>query len=522
MKKLSELQTAQMIRVSARPAPERRRMILDMVNGANANEDPFMRQFGLNMAMQMVELRARVLEPQRMIQGDVNKPTPVREGAWNQDSQFYRPAPCPSYGLLSFVGQNQQQMLEGFCSNFSQTCNLLGMEFPAWPDPVEFVRSKEQVQKALEGMRKQSEANGNAVRLVIVVMQSKSADIYSEVKRWGDIEMGLMTQCVLQKNARNVAEKPPGRNAATAVNLAMKVNIKMGGINNALQADQVWAKLTGEHSPATLFLGVDVTHPGIGDTRSPSIGCVVGNVDLQATRWGASMKVQRHRREHIVYMQTEAKERLMQFFTLTKKKPERIIIFRDGVSEGQFMQILEEEMGGIRRACLDLDPEYKPTITFIVVQKRHHTRLFCKNDREGCGRAQNVPPGTVVDTLITHPCEFDFFLCSHQGIMGTSRPTHYYVLHDENGLSADELQMASYQLCHLYGRCNRVVSIPAPVYYADLCCTRARYHVRSKVDLHSSSEESRSVDEAGTQISDGELRNAVRVATNFLNEMYFI
>ena len=33
-----------------------------------------------------------------------------------------------------------------------------------------------------------------------------------------------------------------------------------------------------------------------------------------------------------------------------------------------------------------------------------------------CGKGGNIPPGTVVDTVITHPREFDFFLCSHAGI----------------------------------------------------------------------------------------------------------
>jgi len=28
----------------------------------------------------------------------------------------------------------------------------------------------------------------------------------------------------------------------------------------------------------------------------------------------------------------------------------------------------------------------------------------------------NIPPGTVVDKTIAHPHEFDFYLCSHQGI----------------------------------------------------------------------------------------------------------
>ena len=63
-----------------------------------------------------------------------------------------------------------------------------------------------------------------------------------------------------------------------------------------------------------------------------------------------------------------------------------------------------------------LEKDYRPRITFVVVQKRHHTRLFCENQRDEVGKAKNVPPGTTVDSGITHPYEFDFYLCSHYGI----------------------------------------------------------------------------------------------------------
>ena len=122
-----------------------------------------------------------------------------------------------------------------------------------------------------------------------------------------------------------------------------------------------------------------------------------------------------------------------------------------------------------------------PGITLIAVQKRHHTRLFCMDKRDQSGRAGNVPAGTTVDANITHPTENDFFLCSHQGIQGTSRPSYYkvicsyifflwlgggggdslaskskitdaQVLWDDNCLDADDLQNMTYQLCHTYAR----------------------------------------------------------------------
>ena len=96
-------------------------------------------------------------------------------------------------------------------------------------------------------------------------------------------------------------------------------------------------------------------------------------------------------------------------------KPHRVIMYRDGVSEGQFSQVLQHELTAIREACIKLEPDYKPGITFIVVQKRHHTRLFCADKKEQSGRSGNIPAGTTVDIGICHPTEFDFYLCSHQG-----------------------------------------------------------------------------------------------------------
>ena len=148
------------------------------------------------------------------------------------------------------------------------------------------------------------------------------------------------------------------------------------------------------------------------------------------------------------------------------------IPYRDGVSEGQFTQVLQHELTAIREACIKLESDFKPGITFIVVQKRHHTRLFCADRNEQSGRSGNIPAGTTVDIGITHPTEFDFYLCSHQGIQGTSRPSHYHVLWDDNHFDADELQQLTFQLCHTYVRCTRSVSIPAPAYYAHLVAFR--------------------------------------------------
>ena len=56
-----------------------------------------------------------------------------------------------------------------------------------------------------------------------------------------------------------------------------------------------------------------------------------------------------------------------------------------------------------------------------------------------------------MDTGIAHPVFHDFYLMSHAGIKGTSRPAHYHVLHDEAAFSADDIQMLTYRVRAVVG-----------------------------------------------------------------------
>ena len=140
--------------------------------------------------------------------------------------------------------------------------------------------------------------------------------------------------------------------------------------------------------------------------------------------------------------------------------------------------IVKEEVAAIRAACLTLDPSYNPTITYLVIQKRHHTRFF-PIYQEDMDKSGNILPGTVVDSGITHPTDLDFYLCSHPGLQGTSKPAYYHVVHDENNIPGDVLQDLTYRLCFLYCRATRSVSVCPPAYYAHLVATRARFHVQA-------------------------------------------
>lgn len=170
------------------------------------------------------------------------------------------------------------------------------------------------------------------------------------------------------------------------------------------------------------------------------------------------------------------KEQLLFYKTKNNGFPEKILYFRDGVSEGQFQELMASELQAMKRACSTLGiPSCK--ITLVVVQKRHHTRFFPGRSGIGDRKNNNVPAGTIVDTKITHPNETQYYLVSHQSIQGVAKPTKYCVLHDDSNISIDDLQGLTYNLCHLFTRCNRSVSYPAPTYYAHLAAYRGRVYI---------------------------------------------
>lgn len=105
-------------------------------------------------------------------------------------------------------------------------------------------------------------------------------------------------------------------------------------------------------------------------------------MDAHPSRYAATVRIQMHRHEVIAELSTMVRELLIQFYKSTRFKPARIILYRDGVSEGQFAHVLAHELMAVREACVRLEASYQPGITFIVVQKRHHTRLFCADKKE--------------------------------------------------------------------------------------------------------------------------------------------
>uniref|UniRef100_A0A4W5MDT8 Protein argonaute-4 n=1 Tax=Hucho hucho TaxID=62062 RepID=A0A4W5MDT8_9TELE len=518
IKKLTDNQTSTMIKATARSAPDRQEEISRLVksNSMVGGPDPYLKEFGIVVHNDMTEVTGRVLPAPMLQYGGRNKTVATpNQGVWDmRGKQFYAGIEIKVWAVACFAPQKQcrEDLLKSFTDQLRKISKDAGMPIQGQPCFCKYAQGADSV----EPMFKHLKMSYVGLQLIVVILPGKTP-VYAEVKRVGDTLLGMATQCV---QVKNVVKTSP----QTLSNLCLKINAKLGGINNVLVPHQ----RPSVFQQPVIFLGADVTHPPAGDGKKPSIAAVVGSMDGHPSRYCATVRVQTSRQdlsqeqlysqEVIQDLTNMVRELLIQFYKSTRFKPTRIIYYRGGVSEGQMKQVAWPELIAIRKACISLEEDYRPGITYIVVQKRHHTRLFCSDKAERVGKSGNVPAGTTVDSTITHPSEFDFYLCSHAGIQGTSRPSHYHVLWDDNCFTADELQLLTYQLCHTYVRCTRSVSIPAPAYYARLVAFRARYHL---VDKDHDSAEGSHVSGQSNGRDPLALAKAVQIHYDTQHTMYF-
>lgn len=298
-------------------------------------------------------------------------------------------------------------------------------------------------------------------QLIMCLVSNDKADRYAAIKKKTCVERAVPTQVI---KTRTIT--PKGGNVRTLMSVATKVaiqiNCKLGGIP--------W--MVRNPLSSIMVIGFDVCH----DTRdrSKSYGAMVATMYCQG---------QKHPKFFSTVNHHSSGEELSNFMAQNVIKalhsyradfngalPMRIIVYRDGVGEGQLNYVCKHEVGSIKEK---LNMAYKDTtkssLTFFVVSKRINTRFFHQKN--------NPQPGTVVDDIVTLPERDDFYLVSQCVRQGTVSPTSYNILINESGLNADQLQLYTFKQTHLYYNWSGSVGVPAVCQYAHKLAFLAGQHL---------------------------------------------
>ncbi|KAF1977039.1 eukaryotic translation initiation factor 2C 2 [Bimuria novae-zelandiae CBS 107.79] len=488
--KLSDTQTASMIKFAVTLPAERWKAVQHGVQLLDWQNDPYHSHYGLEVNKAAAVVQARLLPPPVSRFGPKSgKEATVNakdllQGRWRLDGrQFVLPntdKPIKAWGVCVIQGRGAPtpDVATTFAQQFVKIYTAHGGVIAShpthgqkpWIGPGNLADGGEMVNKAFT-------ATGNRYQMrpsiMFFIVTDRNVEIYRRIKKSMDIRFGVVSQVVQAKHAHTAS-------AQYISNVCMKVNAKLGGATNVAQSQWIPKINPKAASTPTMVVGADVSHPapGAGSGEAASFAAITVSNDATFTRYWAEVQTNGHRvemvttsniEEHFGHMAKNWMQRLGR-----GQPPQRVIYIRDGVSEGQYAAVLNEEVRDMKNVFAKLGCKTAPKFCVLIAGKRHHIRFF---PQQG-DRNKNPLPGTLVESGCTHPHEFDFYLCSHVAIKGTARPIHYQcILNEEGAWQAMEIQQFLFEHSYQYIRSTTPVSMHPAVYYAHLAADRSRAHV---------------------------------------------
>lgn len=323
--------TAAMIKVACNPPAYNAESIVNQgfpQLGLNPSTGPH-QGFGISISNQMTVVPARLLLPPGVVYKS-GKPN-VKDASWNiLNVKFQRGGNMTNWAVLlvpqgvrpnrdgpvEFSGPNDPELLT-FVDTFAKKCRDSGMTVPntrpqimstpVLPPATFQDKGREQALELIKQTLKNNLNPRQKPSFVLVLLSRIDPHIYPGIKRLCDVDIGLATVTMLLDKARKGGSKQDQYFS----NVALKVNVKLGGINHMLDPQSMaWLSKV-----PTMLVGIgkclrfvissrviilnsflDVTHPSPTSMKgTPSIAAVVASIDKEFVQFPASLRPQKNR-----------------------------------------------------------------------------------------------------------------------------------------------------------------------------------------------------------------------------------
>ena len=156
--------------------------------------------------------------------------------------------------------------------------------------------------------------------------------------------------------------------------LVLQINAKLGG--------EPW--ITDFKLPGLQVFGMDVYHAGKNARRKSTVG-FVSSVNESLSRYHSRAFTNSEEEVHV--LRTAVTSALTRYQQLNKTFPSYIVMFRDGVGEGQLLRVQNSEVQAINDVLAEMSCPAK--LCYVIVTKRIMQRFFARG-RDGL---QNPLPG---------------------------------------------------------------------------------------------------------------------------------
>nr|XP_057926139.1 piwi-like protein 2 [Doryrhamphus excisus]XP_057926140.1 piwi-like protein 2 [Doryrhamphus excisus] len=397
-------------------------------------------QWGLEFVSEILLVRGRTL-PIETICVQTSSFTTGADGSWSREVvRLSSISSIPLKMWAIFYPRRCADQAEELILTFNKVGGPLGVQVDR-PMCVELRDDRTETYVKSIHSRLTSEPN---LQLIVCILVGNRNDLYSAIKKLCCVTSPIPSQAI---NVRTISQQQKLKSIAQKILLQM--NSKLGG--------ELWT--VNVPLKNLMVVGVDVHH----DTSKAhqSVMGFVASMNSALTRWYSRVTFQRPSEELINGFTVCLLAALHKYHEMNHNLPERIVVYRDGVSDGQLKMVEQYEIPQLIK-CFETFPSYEPKLVFIVVQKRISTTLY-----SWVGNSFGTPsPGTVLDHTLTQKDWVDFYLLAHQIRQGCGLPTHYITLYNTANLMPDHLQRLTFKMCHLYWNWPGTIRVPAPCKYA--------------------------------------------------------
>ncbi|XP_061163000.1 piwi-like protein 1 [Saccostrea echinata] len=432
---------------------DRAASLQEFVKRINSNPQ-FQREMdGLSFYSDMMTIKGRVLgrenikvRDSRRMEVDLN--FKMDEAAWGrQMHNMYLPLPVKLVNWVLLCPSQCSKVMGNFIGQLQDVAARMGIQtdFPVMPQMTnDSIGNYDKVLK---------QTVNPSTQLVMCILPNYQKSRYDHIKTLCCVTHPVPSQCVVKRTISN-----PKTLKSVATKIAIQINCKLGGFP--------WEVGNPLSRHAVMLVGIDTYHDS--KTRNLSYAGVVCSTNPGFNCYYSKTLAQHPGEELLNGITVCIIAAMKKYHERNGYFPKRVIVYRDGVGDGQIQAVLEHEkpqfLAAFDRLNL-MQPDDRPKISIIIVKKRINTRFFLRGSNE------NPYPGTIVDTDVTKPrpnVKYDFFCVSQSVRQGTVTPTHYNVVEDENAvfLTPDRMQQLAYKLTHLYYNWPGTIRVPAPCQYA--------------------------------------------------------
>uniref|UniRef100_A0A3Q1EIB0 Piwi-like RNA-mediated gene silencing 1 n=1 Tax=Acanthochromis polyacanthus TaxID=80966 RepID=A0A3Q1EIB0_9TELE len=425
-----------------RLTPDKRQQRLNRFVGniqRNADAQTELEKWGLSFDKQLLNVTGRVLRGETIFQGSRSFDYNPATADWAREMRGLPLMQSPPLSTwLMFHTRRNYNEAQSLVQTLSKVSGPLGFRVQR-PVVIEYDDHQESLLRALQ------QNVGPQIQMVVVILSSNRKDKYDSVKKYLCVDCPTPSQCVVSRTLSR-----PQALMTVATKIALQMACKMGG--------ELWS--VDIPLKQLMIVGIDCYHDTTAGKRS--IGALVASLNQSMSRWFSKCVLQHRGQEIMDGLKMALTAALKDYLKYNKCLPSRIIVYRDGVGDGQLHGVVNYEISQIRDSIRSIGQDYAPKLSVVVVKKRISSRFFYHKD----GNVINPPPGTVIDTDVTRPEWYDFYIVSQAVQTGSVSPTHYNVVCDESGLKPDHMQRLTYKLCHMYYNWQGIIRVPAPCQYA--------------------------------------------------------